>query len=150
MKITNIRCVLLLVIMTACVPRERVVLQEIRNLSIEAGQNFEPVLAGEAVFYNPNNARMKLREIDIEVQIDGKKSATIKQRLAAVAKPKSEFAVPLKVQLALKDVGLGDALKSLFGAKKYKIRYAGFLRVTINGLPMKIRVDHQEEFKLRL
>jgi len=38
------------------------------------------VLRGEAVFFNPNNVEMKLKEINIEVFLAGEKSAHADQK----------------------------------------------------------------------
>jgi LEA14-like dessication related protein len=138
-----------LVILTSCVPREDIVLRDIKNLVVEKGNGEETILGAEAVFYNPNAARMKLKEIKVDVMVDGKKSATVDQKLKAIAKGKSEFTVPLKVKLEMKDIGLVDALKSLLGGKKYEIHYKGYLKVNINGLPFRVPVDHKEEFRLK-
>jgi LEA14-like dessication related protein len=134
--------------LAACTPPEDVKLVRVENLQLQNGAK-GPVLVGNAVFFNPNRARLKLREANIEVTVDNKRAATIDQRLSALAKGNSEFTVPLEVQLNLKDFGLADALQGLFGSKKYQVRYVGYLRVTVNGLPLKIPVDHREEFKLR-
>lgn len=135
--------------LASCIPNKNIELRDVRNLVVEKGTGEDPVLAGDAVFYNPNSARMKLREIKVDVFVDGKKSATVDQKLKAVARGKAEFTVPLKVQLQLKDIGIVDALKSLFGGKKYEIQYKGYLRVNVNGLPFRVPVDHKEEFKLK-
>jgi LEA14-like dessication related protein len=145
---------LLLILLTAaaatsCIPNKDIELRDIRNLVVEKGTGEDPVLAGDAVFYNPNSARMKLREIKVDVFVDGKKSAKVDQKLKAIAKGKSEFTVPLKVHLQLKDIGIVDALKSLFGGKKYEIQYKGYLKVNVNGVPFRVPVDHKEEFKLK-
>jgi LEA14-like dessication related protein len=141
--------ILFFFIVAACVPREEIELRDIRNLVVEKGEGADPVLAGDAVFYNPNTSRMKLREIKVDVFVDGKKSAVVDQKLKAVARAKSEFTVPLKVQIQLKDIGLADAIKSLFGGKKYEIHYKGHLKVTVNGIPMRVPVDYKDEFKLK-
>src|SRR6185295_2112304 len=92
-----------LLLATSCVPKEQIVLRVIRNVTIDVGLDGEPLLKGEAVFYNPNNARMKLKEINVDVFVDGKKSAVVKQKFNSVIKPRSEFTVPLEIQLSLKD-----------------------------------------------
>ena len=154
MSLIKLRSFLLLTLLIgvtgACIPNEKIELRDVRNLAVEKGSGEDPVLAGDAVFYNPNATRMRLREIKVDVLVDGKKSAAVDQKLKTIAKGKSEFTVPLKVQLQLKDIGLVDALKSLFGGKKYEIHYKGYLKVTVNGLPMRIPVDHKEEFRLKL
>ncbi len=138
-----------LVSLTACVPREEIELRDVRNLVVEKGEGVDPVLAGDAVFFNPNSSRMKLREIKVDVFVDGKKSAVVNQKLKIIAKAKAEFSIPLKVQIQLKDIGIADAIKSLFGGKKYEIHYKGHLKVNINGIPMRVPVDYKDEFKLK-
>lgn len=145
----RIATLLFLLCLAACVPNKNIELRDIRNLAVEKGAGEDPVLAGDAVFYNPNSSRMKLKEIKVDVFVDGKKSAQVDQKLKAVAKPNAEFTVPLKVQLQLKEIGLMDAIKSLFGGKKYEIHYKGYLRVNVNGFPIRVPVDHKEEFKLK-
>ncbi len=34
--------------------------------------------------------------------------------------------------------------------KKYKVRYKGYLKVNVNGFPVRIPIDHEEELKLSL
>ncbi len=131
-----------------CIPKKEVKLVRVENVQLQNGAK-GATLAGNAVFFNPNAARLKLREVKIDVLVDNKKAARIDQQLSALAKGNSEFTVPLEVQLNLKEFGLLDALQGIFGGKKYQIQYVGYLKVKVNGLPMKIPVNHQEEFKLR-
>ncbi len=70
---------------------------------------------------------MKLKEIDVEIFVDGKKSALAKQKFNSLIKPRSEFTVPLEIQLSLKDIGLLDTLFSLLGGKQYEIHFLGFI-----------------------
>lgn len=134
----------------SCVPKDTVIFKDVKNLSLDQTDLETAVLKGEAVFYNPNSSRLRLREIDIEVFVDGKKSAFVKQKLSALARAKSDFTVPVEVNLSLKEFGLMDALKSLFGGKKYEIHYKGHLKAKVNGIPVRVPVDHKEDFKLKL
>jgi LEA14-like dessication related protein len=137
-------------LVAACVPKEKIVLRDVKNLTVDQTDKENVILNGDAVFYNPNSSRLRLREINVEVFVDGKKSALVNQKLSALARPKSEFTVPIKVQISLKELGLMDALMSLFGGKKYEIHYKGYLKAKVNGIPMRVPVDHKEDFKLKL
>lgn len=140
---------LLTFLAVSCLPKSAVELRDVRNLKLTTGNGGFPELAGDAVFYNPNSSRMKLKKIRVDVFVDGKKSARVDHELNIVARGKSEFTVPLTVQLEVKDIGLLDAIKSIFGGKTYQIHYLGDLKVNVNGIPLKVPVDHKEEFKLR-
>lgn len=147
MKIFGI-LLIVVVVMCACVPKEPVVLRAVNIIQVEAGTDGEPVLKADAIFYNPNATRMRLKRIDLDVLVDGKKSARIDQHLSSLIKGKSEFTVPLEVQLKLKEMGLLNTILNLFGGKEYEIQFAGSLKVTVNGFPVKVPVRHKTKFKL--
>jgi LEA14-like dessication related protein len=140
----------LIFLITSCIPNKNIELRDIKNLALEQLDDGNAILNGDAVFFNPNASRMRLKEINVEVFVDGKKSAKVDQKLSALARGNSEFTVPVKVQLSLQEFGLMDAIKSLFGGKKYEIHYKGYLKANVNGWPLRVPVDHKEDFKLRL
>lgn len=139
-----------LLILASCVPKEQVVLRSIDNVELTPGNGIEPILKADALFYNPNRIRMRLKQIQIDVFVDGKKSARVDQNLKSVIKAKSEFTIPVEVQLSLKDIGLMDALQGLFGGKKYELHYLGHIRVSVRGVPIKIPIDYKKQVKLRI
>ena len=93
---------------------------------------------------------MKVKAINLDVFIDGKKSASVDQKLKSVIKSQAEFTLPLEVQLSMKEIGLVDALLGLFGGKKYLLNYKGHIKVTVNGFPLRIPVDYTKEVRLRI
>jgi hypothetical protein len=140
---------LLFIILSSCVPREAVVFQSIRNVTLETSPSGAPLLKGEATFYNPNSLRMKLKEIKVEISVDGKKSATIDQRPDLEIPASSAFSVPVEARLSLKDLGSLDAILSLLGGKKYEIQYVGYLRIRVHGVPLKIPIKYSDELRLK-
>lgn len=140
---------LLLLLLSACVPKEEVVLRNIKDVVVDAGKDGDARLTALAIFYNPNPVRMKLKEINVEVMVEGKKSAHANQRFNSVIPAEGEFSVPLEVQLSLKDIGLLDTLLGLFGGKKYQIHYLGYVRVKVHGITLKVPIDYKDEIKLK-
>lgn len=140
---------ILLFILSSCVPKAQVILKNIKDVVIDGGIDGNAKLNAVAVFYNPNALRMKLREIQVDVMVDGKKAAQARQKFNFAIPAKSEFSVPLEVQLALKEIGLLDTLLSLFGGKKYEIHYLGFVRVKVHGITIKVPIDYKDEIKLK-
>lgn len=138
------------VLASSCLPKESVQLVDVLNLKLVPTPGGDPVLEGDAVFFNPNKSRMKLKSIKVDVFVDEKKSAVADHELNIAVRGNSEFTVPLKVQLQMKDIGLMDALKSLFGGKTYQVHFVGTLKVNVNGLPFRVPIDHREEFKIKL
>ncbi|MBL7850526.1 MAG: LEA type 2 family protein [Cyclobacteriaceae bacterium] len=139
---------LLAVAFQACTPKEPVVLREVHIRSVELGRDGKgPLLKADAILYNPNKGSLRLKEIDLDILLNEKPAATIDQELNAQIKGQSEFTVPLEVQLTLSDSGLLDTVLSLFGGKKYSIRFTGKIKVKVGGFPVKIPVDHRDEIR---
>ena len=92
---------------------------------------------------------MKLKNIQIDVWVDGKQSARVDQRLNTLIKSRSEFTVPLEVQVSLKEIGLMDALMGLLGGRKFEVRYVGNVKLAAHGIPVTVPVDHKQSVRLR-
>jgi LEA14-like dessication related protein len=140
---------LLLIAFNSCkTPKEDVVLRQIKDVIVDV--TTEPILKANAVLFNPNNVKMKLRKIDIEVFVDGKPSATIDQTVNMMIPAKAEFIVPLEVKLNLKQMGFLDTVFGVIGGKKFKIRYKGNIRITYKSLPIRVPVDYEDEIRVRM
>lgn len=107
------------------------------------------MLKAEARFYNPNKARLKLKKIQIDVSVDGKQSARVDQCFNTKIKARSEFTIPLEVQISLKEIGLMDALMGVLGGKKFEIHYMGTVKLASHGIPVTVPVDHKQSVRLR-
>ena len=138
----------LIIVAVSCTPKEDVVLRRIRDVVVDVST--DPLLKANAILFNPNKEKMKLRKIDIEVFVDGKSSATIDQTLNMQIPAKAEFSVPLEVQLNLKQIGFMDTVFGVIGGKKFKIRYKGNIKVTYRGLPIRVPIDYEGEIRVRL
>lgn len=128
-------------------PDEDIVLRQIRDVLVDAST--EPMLKANAVFYNPNNMRGKLRKINVDIFVNGKKSATINQQLKTIIPPKNEFTVPLEVKLSMKELGFMDTLLGVIGGKRFEVRYEGVLKLTYRGIPISVPVNYKDEIRVR-
>lgn len=148
------RCITLFIISSlilfSCVPKEQVTLRKITNVQVEAGTNGDPMLRGDAVFFNPNHVRVKLKEIKVEVFVDGKKSADADQKFDVIVPANAEFTVPLEIHLSLPKQGLLNTMLDFLGGKKYEVHYLGFVRIRVHGLSVKVPVDYKDEIKLKI
>ena len=141
----SIACLLLI----ACEkPNERIVLRDIRDVVVDAST--EPMLKANAVFFNPNDMRGRLKKIDIVIYVDGKRAAHVDQRLRTVIPAKGEFKVPLEVKLSIKELGFMDALLGVLGGKKFEVRYEGKLKMSYKGIPFSVPVNYKDEVRIRL
>ncbi|QLH33122.1 MAG: LEA type 2 family protein [Cyclobacteriaceae bacterium] len=76
-------------------------------------------------FYNPNTVGMTLKEIHVDVWVNGKSSAEVRQKMKLKISPRSDFMVPLEATLSLKELGLVEAIKNLLGGKNMKFNISG-------------------------
>ncbi len=127
-------------------PDQEIVLRKVRDVVVDATS--DPMLKANAIFYNPNNVRGRLKKIDVEIFVNGKKAASVDQSLKTSIPAQSEFTVPLEVKLALKELGVMDTIFGMIGGRKFKIRYKGSLRLTYRGLPINVPVDYEDEVRL--
>lgn len=138
---------MLVTLLSSCKkPDEKIVLRQIRDVVVDADES--PTLKANAVFFNPNDVKGKLRHIDVDIYVNGKKSASVDQELKTVIPANAEFTVPLIVNLSVKELGFMDTLLGVVGGKKFLIRYVGHLRLNYRGIPVKVPVDHKDEVRI--
>lgn len=138
-----------LLVVGGCTPKEDIVFKGIKTITADTRDDV-PILTGEAFFYNPNSVRMKLKEIHVDILVDGKPSATVRQDLNLLIPAKSDFSVTILAELSLKDVGLLDTVINILGGKKYQVEYVGYLRVALHGITFKVPVKYKEEVRIKI
>jgi hypothetical protein len=151
MRINNsrfFRCFFLAFLVWSCIPKEQVVFRSVNNLTLDVGLGGNPVLKGDAIFFNPNKLKATLKEIKVEVLVDGKKAALVDQQMELLVRGNSDFTVPLEAKLDVKEFGLIDAVIGFFGGKSYQIEMTGYLRVKARGVMIKVPVKYSQEVKL--
>lgn len=135
-------------LMSGCArPSEDIQLRRIQDVVVDASS--EPMLKANALFYNPNRMRGKLRKIKVDIFINGKRAAHVDQDLKTKIPAQAEFTVPLEVKLALKELGFLNTLFGVIGGKKFDVRYEGFLRLNYRGVPIRVPVDYNDEVSIR-
>lgn len=135
-------------VLAACEkPKERIVLRDIRDVVVDA--NTDPMLKGNAIFYNPNDMHGKLKKIDVVIFVNGKKAAHVDQRLHTKIPARGEFTVPLEVKLNIKELGFMDTLLGVLGGKKFEVRYEGKLKLSYKGVPFSVPINYKDEVRVR-
>src|SRR5688572_15970673 len=134
--------------LSSCKPKEDIVLRNVHDIVVDV--TTEPTLKAQAILYNPNNIKIKLRKIAIDVFVNGKKTGRVDQEPKMIIPAASEFKVPLEVKLNMKELGLFDTIFGIIGGKKLDVEYKGSISVTYKGLPIRIPVNHKSEVRLKL
>ena len=147
-KLTAILCILgLITIFFSCEkPDQDIELKMVRDVVADA--NTDPMLKAEAIFYNPNNVSGKLRHINVDIFVNGKKAGTVEKDYRIKIPAKGEFSVPLEVKLNMKELGTVQTLLGLIGGKKFDIEYLGKLGLTYHGLPVKVPVKYKSQIRV--
>lgn len=143
-----ITLILLTMIVAGCkTPDQDIVLKNIKDVVVDAST--DPMLKANAVFFNPNKMRGKLKNIDVEIFVNGKKAGHVDEKYNAVIPSNGEFTIPLKVKLAIKELGTMETLLGMIGGKKFEVRYKGSLRLSYHGFPVKVPIDHKDDIRIR-
>ena len=128
-------------------PKEDIVLRQIKDVVVDATS--DPMLKANAIFYNPNSMRGKLKKIKVDIFLNGKKAASVDQELKTTIPANDEFTVPIEVKLAIKELGFMDTLLGMIGGKTFEVRYEGALKLSYHGVPINVPVNYKDEIRVR-
>jgi len=141
--------VILFAVFASCTPIQDPEFRDIENLNVQM-QGGNVLLTADAIMFNPNNRKMTLYEIDMDIIVNDKAQGKVKDTVEVPISPNDEFKVPLSVSFAASDI-LGNVLSSLFSNSKdktVKVQYKGFVRVKALGFKFKLPVNSKKEIKL--
>jgi LEA14-like dessication related protein len=147
-RFTPIAFYFLVVFLFSCSqPREKIVLRNIKDVVVDATS--EPLLKANAIFFNPNDVRGKLRKADVVISLNGKKVGHIKQDFQLSIPANDEFTLPIEVHLNMKELGFVDTILGMVGGKKYEVHYLGSVKLSYRGVPVKVPIDYKDNIKIR-
>ena len=95
-------------------PKEDVVFKYVQGVVVDATDK-DPRLKANAVFFNPNDMKGKLKKMELTIYVDGKKAGEVDQKLALTIPANAEFTIRVEVKLDLKELGLLNTLFSILG-----------------------------------
>jgi len=127
-------------------PDQDIVLRRVKDVVADATS--DPILRAEAVFFNPNNMGGRLKNIDVEIFVNGKKAGKVDKDYTIKIPRNGEFSVPLEVKLNMKELGTLDTILGMLGGKKFDIKYVGNLHLSYHGFPVKVPIDYKSQIKV--
>lgn len=136
--------------LTSCKEAEPAQLIKFQNLEFGPVAGNEAHVRGEAVLYNPNTFGVRIKEIQLKIDIENTEVATLREVKAVKAGGKKQFVVPFQGQLALADIQKiveKDGLAYLLG-KKVSLRFRGQIKTSLSGWGTTIPVDVKEDVSL--
>ena len=138
--------VMLLIVFSCQKPDQDIILRQVRDVVADASS--EPMLKAEAVFFNPNNVSGRLKNIKVDIFVNGKKAGSVDKRYTIRIPAKGEFSVPLEVKLNMKEIGTLNTILGVLGGKKFDVKYTGNLQLSYHGLPVKVPIDYKSNIRV--
>ncbi len=123
--------------------------KQVNNLRINSAGS-DMMIEGDAVFYNPNNLSLTLKEVNLVVSLGQDQLGTIVQTMEKEIEAKSEFSVPLSLKFPKQKI-LGLLIGGFFGGlanKDIEIGYKGFAKANKYGVNFKVPIDSKQKIKL--
>ncbi|MGB1247392.1 MAG: hypothetical protein ACPG4Z_00795 [Chitinophagales bacterium] len=118
-----------------------------KNWKIEKVSTGSLLVSMTAVFYNPNKAKAKLNDINLEVILGETKAGNVIQTGGKVKiKKNSAFEIPLEIEIAPETSAWGY-LSGFFSAvtlQDITVEIKGYIKVKVLGIPLRIKVDEIE------
>ena len=145
MKRVQVCFIAIALLLAGCDFVEEVEFRQVSNVRISMDG---PKVSADITLFNPNNFSLSLKRSEIDISFDGKSLGRIDQQHQMTINKKSEFTIPVEVQVSLKDLGLGNAIMGILGGKKYPLRFQGKIYGQVKGLPVSVNVDHTEEVRI--
>lgn len=141
---------ILLIGMTACKKSyEPPVFKNIKNIQLSKVKGGIVNMTADAILYNPNNVKVKLKGIEIDVFIKGKKVATMKESYSLKIEAFSDFSLPMTIALDISELDLVNSILGFIQDRGFKAHYVGKAKIIMHGVPVSIPVDYHDVLKLR-
>lgn len=122
----------------------------LNNIRVSASSPSEMVIQAEAVFFNPNNYDILVREVNVDVAVDNKDLGNVTQEIETTAEAKKDFSVPIVLKFSpdLLYDNVVQGLLSMITKKDYEVSYAGYVRGKAMGVPFKVPVKATQKVKI--
>lgn len=136
----------------SCETPEAPEFRRVENIQIDIlGENGARI-EGDAVFFNPNTTRVKIKNVNLDVEVEDKKVASMDREYDIKVQGLKEFTVPLDVTVSLKELNMDlmNTALMLFGGEKKKVRYTGEVKINVYGFNYEVPIDYEDEIKIKL
>ena len=138
--------IVLCVLIVGCKTHEDVEFIGLKNTQVSGTEGTMIIVNADAVLFNPNEVKGKLRSIDVVVFHEDKEVARVNHVSKTKVLGNSEFIVPLvlKVDMNKLNSDFLSKITSIFSKKGIDLQFVGNVRVSIHGIGYKVPVNHTE------
>jgi LEA14-like dessication related protein len=109
------------------------------------------VVEGKAHFHNPNNTKLTIKEVNVEVEIDGNAVGKVMQTLEQEVDKNADFSLPLRIDFPPSKIfdNLLSSMMKMTTGQKFKVRYNGYARAKAHGITVKVPVKSTQEVNIK-
>lgn len=136
----------------ACETPKQPVFKNLENVNFDSWTKGNIKLSANAVFTNPNPFAVQLTGTDMNLLLNGQKTAHMQQTVEMQVPPMQDFRVPINLNINPKDLSsdlLLDGALALFTNKKVKMRLNGTVAIKVLQIEFKIPIDHEQDISLK-
>lgn len=129
-----------------CKSHEDVEFRGIRNTVISGSDGSNVIVNADAVLFNPNDVKGRVRFIDVMVKYKDKEVATVTQVGKTTVPRNAEFTIPLVLHVDMKKLNddFLSQLSSILSRRGVELEFVGNVKVSIHGFRYKVPVNHRE------
>lgn len=139
-------------VVISCKAPEAPSFRRVENVQIDVVGKDEVKIEGDAIFYNPNTARVKIKNVDLDVAVENHKVASMNKEYDIKVEGLKEFTVPLDVRVSMADLNMDliNTALMLISGKKKKVSYNGEVTISVYGFNYTVPVDYEDEVRIQL
>jgi LEA14-like dessication related protein len=140
--------VLFMVLLSGCQKPKDLVFKDFKNLTVDKLSFSGAALRVDLVYYNPNNISLQLNRTDLDIFVDSTFLGHSSQDVQIAIPKRSDFTLPLKVDLDVKNL-LKNGISALL-KKDVKVRMLGSVKIGKGGVYKSFPIDYTSVQNLSL
>ncbi len=120
-------------------------LENVKFGSLSVIKPYSVTLNADAIFHNPNVLGANITEMNFDVYINDQKTTKINQDISAKMSPNSDFSLPIKCKIPLKEVFKDFKFKDILKEKVLRYKLDGYLKIGLGNVELKVPVTFEDE-----
>lgn len=130
--------------------QEEIRFRGISRPKVESVSATTATISVNALFYNPNRQGGKVKNVDIDIEVNGEKVAKILSLEKTRVKPRNEFQVPLSMELPLNSKALSNGILGIIKGRKTSFKYYGNIEFRSFLTTYKVPIEFEDDITIRL
>jgi LEA14-like dessication related protein len=130
-----------IVVFISCRTPKDIEYRDFKNLSVSQMGFSNSSVKMDVIYYNPNNFGLQLKNIELDIYIDGNYLGHTSQEFQISIPKRAEFQIPLEVSVDMKNL-LSNGLSTLFN-KEVTVKATGRVKVGKANIFMNMPVNYE-------